>query len=512
MVRKKYIFGVRARLVLIITILLAGVSGTQYILNYHQQQAVIQRLIDLNRQINLTIQDIDRQLKSRTRPASVVTPDGVTPGTVNPGLMAQELNSFLEYADSNIDRILTQSAGFGEITARIARLRKLASMAESEPPGSSSFFNVTVSVMDEMSRKSHLWHYTISSRAIMPPADDVLQVSIPIVEEGQVHFVHMQYQISDFLEQFKRYRLTSLIVTLAVLGCGLLAALIFSGYFTRPIRRLSDGFNRIEQGDLSCRINIERSDELGQLIAGFNHMAERLKQNKELEKSIYRQERLGSLGKLAAGIAHEIKNPLNAINLSLQHLGDKLSFNSPADHELFSRYSRNIQREVGRLGKIVDTFLNFSRVSGLERSQVNLHELIEDVLTLLARDAHNKGVRFELDFTRNGLVKNIDPEKMKTVFLNLIINAIEAMPSGGKVRITTSGGRGNGPARIKISDTGCGINRENLERIFDLYFSTKEQGSGLGLAIVNDIVRDHGGEITVESDLGTGTEFTLAIP
>jgi len=246
-------------------------------------------------------------------------------------------------------------------------------------------------------------------------------------------------------------------------------------------------------------------------VAGFNHMVQRLKQNKELEKTIYRQERLSSLGKLAGGIAHEIKNPLNAINLSLQHLGDKLASDSPMDRELFNRYSGNIQREVGRLSKIVDTFLNFSRVSELERAPVNIHALIDEVLTLLARDAHARGIRIETAFAGSELVKNVDPEKMKTVFLNLIINAIEAMPSGGRLRITTFGG-GRKPAKITISDTGCGIAAEDLERIFDLYYSTKEQGSGLGLAIVNDIIRDHGGELAVQSSLGTGSDFTLTIP
>jgi len=510
MAEKKYRFGVRGRLVLLITFLLAGISGTQYILYYLQQQAVIRQLVELNRQINVTIQDIDRQIREHYRLSTASGQSGVPGPPASSRAMSQELKEFIEYVDGNFARLLTGSSGFIDIQEHIERLRKLAAQTENSP-GGSSFFKVTVSVMDEMSRKSRQWRYTVSSQAVMPPGEDILQVSIPIIEEGQVHFVHLQYQISDFLEHFQKYRTTSLVVTLFLLVSGLVISLIISGYFTRPIRQVSEGFNRIEQGDLNCQLNIERSDELGQMVAGFNQMVERLKQNKELEKSIYRQERLSSLGKLAASIAHEIKNPLNAINLSLQHLGDKLAFKSRADHELFDRYSRNIQREVARLSKIVDTFLNFSRVSDLERSPVNLNEVIEEVLTLLARDAHDRGVRFETEYSKGGLVKKVDPEKMKTVFMNLVINAIEAMPSGGRVRVTTSGG-GDTPARITVSDTGCGITRENLERIFDLYFSTKEQGSGLGLAIVNNIVRDHGGEISVSSNLGTGSDFTVTIP
>jgi len=509
MAKRKYIFGVRARLALIITLLLAGVSGTQYVINYRQQREVVNTLVELNRQINETILHIDRQLKKPLPPSQAVQP-GPGHGTdLDRTSMARELQNFIDFVQGNIGSALSHQSGFREMLDRISALQQAALVLESSP-GGSSFFRVTVSVMDEMSRKSPLWRYTISSRPLMPPADNIFQVSIPIIEQGQVRFVHMQYEISDFLENFKRSRVTSLVVTLITLGIGLIFTLLYTGHFTRPIRALSEGFSRIERGDLNCSIATKRKDELGQLVAGFNHMVQRLDQNKELEKTIYRQERLSSLGKLAGGIAHEIKNPLNAINLSLQHLGDKLAA-APFDRELFNRYSENIQREVGRLSKIVDTFLNFSRVSELERAPVNIHALIDEVLTLLARDAHTKGIRIETGFAGDELVKNVDPEKMKTVFLNLIINAIEAMPSGGRLRITTCGGGGK-PAKIIISDTGCGIAAENLERIFDLYFSTREQGSGLGLAIVNDIIRDHGGEITVQSSLGTGSDFTLTIP
>jgi signal transduction histidine kinase len=509
---KKIYFGVRTRLILIITLLLAGVSGTQFFLNYRQQQAVIGQLIELNREINQTIRDIDRQIEDRAhRVKAGIAPEARLPGgLLGRNMMLQELNSLLTYVDSNIELILTQREGSQQMLDHVARLRQLAAIAQMD--SDLTAFQVTLSVMDQMSRQSSLWHYQVSSSPyLLPSAGDVFQVSIPIIEEGQVRFVHMQYQVTDFIDQFRRSRITSLLVSLSVLGLGLIVAFVFSGHFTRPIRLLSDGFNRIEQGDLGCRIDLKRSDELGQLVDGFNQMADRLSQNKELEKSLYRQERLSSLGKLAAGVAHEIKNPLNAINLTLQHLGDKLKLGSEGDRELYDRYSRNIQREVVRLGKIVDTFLNFSRMSQIERSPVNLHELIEEVLTLLARDAHERGVRIEQKFAPGALVKNVDPEKMKTVFLNLVINAIQAMPSGGRLIIATSGGNGS-PARIAVEDTGCGIPRENLERIFDLFYSSKEGGSGLGLSIVNNIVRDHGGEIGVTSSLGTGSVFTVTIP
>jgi len=513
---KRSMFGVRVRLVLIITGLLAGVSGTQFAINYRQQQEVVAKLLELNRQINQTIHDIDRQIEKRSRQISQPGLPGPPAGGRSPGSsrMERELKSFLEFVDGNIDRLLSRPApSWPEVSERIARLRQLTSAGEinRNPEQAWSFFQVTVSVMDEMTRKGSRWRYKISSQPIVPRSDDVLQVSIPIVEEGQVRFVNLQYQITDFLENFEVYRLTSLIITLSVLVLGLLIAVVFSGRFTRPIRQLNNAFKRVEQGDLDCRVGIKRRDEIGQLVYGFNHMVQRLKHNKDLEKTFHRQERLGSLGQMAAGIAHEIKNPLNAINLTLQHLGDRLSLETPGERELFERYSQNIQREMSRLGKIVDTFLNFARVSEMERSNTDIRQVIEDVLTLVASDAHKRGVRIECAFADGSLVRMVDPEKMRTVFLNLILNAVQAMPSGGRLRIATEH-KQDSPAVITVSDTGTGIAPENLERIFDLYFSTKEDGSGLGLAIATNIVRDHGGEINVSSGLGTGSEFTITIP
>jgi len=507
---------VRARLVLIITGLLAGVSGTQFVINYRQQQEVVAKLLELNRQINQAIQDIDRQIDKRSRRVAKAGLPAMPTGSGNYGSnrMERELKSFLEFVDGNIEGLLSRPAsGWPEVAERIARLRRLTTPGRPSDNSENawSLFQVTVSVMDEMSRKGSHWRYEISSQPAVPRTNDILQVSIPIVEEGQVRFINLQYQITDFLEQFEAYRWTSLMVTLCVLGLGLLVALVFAGHFTRPIRQLNQAFKQVEQGDLDCSIGLERRDEIGQLVSGFNQMVQRLKQNQDLEKTLHRRERLGSLGQMAAGIAHEIKNPLNAINLTLQHLGDKLSLKAGEERQLYERYSQNIQRETARLGKIVDTFLNFARVSDLERSNVDLHGVIEDVLTLLASDAEKRGVRIERALSDEPLVRMVDPEKMKTVFLNLILNAIQAMPSGGRLRIATEnpGGR---PAVITVSDTGTGIAPENLDRIFDLYFSTKEDGSGLGLALAGNIVRDHGGEIKVTSSLGTGSEFTVTLP
>ncbi|MCE5271817.1 HAMP domain-containing protein [bacterium] len=509
-------FGVRSRLVLLITALLAGTSATQFYLNWRQQQEVLARLVRLNHEINQTVRDIDRQIQQRASRlsapmrASDSLPEEAAPGSVEQAAVRRELESFIQFVNSNFSRMLSGQDLERAMLEHVARLRRLADSEQPAPEGW-SFFSVTLSVMDEMSRKSPRWHYEISSNPAVQTPDNILQVSIPVIEEGQVRFVHMQYEISDFLEQFHHFQVTSLLVTLSVLGVGLTIAILFAGYFTRPIRRLSDSFNRVEQGDLDCRIEVGRRDEIGQLVDGFNRMVERLKQNKDLEKTVFRQERLSSLGELAAGIAHEIKNPLNAIRLTLQHMGDKLKLESEGDRALWERYSPNIQREVTRLTKIVDTFLNFSRMNELERSPVDLNALVEEVLTLLARDAAGRGVRVETDYAGRTLVKNVDPEKIKTVLLNLVINAIQAMPSGGRLTVRTVGGPG-APARISVADTGCGIAPENLERIFDLFYSSKENGSGLGLPIVNNIVRDHGGEIKVKSSLGTGSEFTVTLP
>ena len=518
----KYLFGIRTRLIVIITLLLAGMAVSQLIINYRQQKAVIGKLMELNGEVNQAIRVFDRIRREEIPPTSA---------TGYRSEFETELNNFLDYVETNLEDLLKdKGTGTEELARRVARLRLLAasgrqseygfqpdgghsSAAGPPAPEESSGFRRTISIIERITSRGASWHFEVTSA---PPTDQnmdrALLVSIPVVDEGQVRFINLQYQIDDFLGQFETYRLTSLIITGSVFLIGVIFAILFSNGFTRPIRRINSSFGRIEEGDLDCKIEYQHNDEIGQLTDGFNRMVDKLREKNELERALHRNERLSALGQMAAGVAHEVKNPLNAIKLTLQHLGDKLTIEDQKERQLYDKYSINIQNEVTRLGRIVDTLLDFAHVGKLEAVRVDIAQVLEDVLTLVARDAMKKGVRLESNI-EEGLVRMVDPEKMKTVFMNMVLNAIQAMPSGGRLKVRAyRDEQSNNSVMIEFEDSGTGIQKSNIEKIFDLYYTTREDGSGLGLSIANNVVREHGGRIEVESALGTGSKFKIILP
>ena len=517
----KYLFGIRTRLIVIITLLLAGMAVSQLFINYRQQQAVIGKLMELNGEVNQAIRVFDRIRREEIPPTAAA------------GYQSQfetELNSFLDYVETNLENMLKdRGSSFEELEKRAARLRLLVvgdkqseygfqpdggrTSAAGPPVSESSGFRRTISIIERITSRGASWHFEVTSA---PPTSQnierALLVSIPVIDEGQVRFINLQYQIDDFLGQFETYRLTSIIITGSVFLIGVIFAILFSNGFTRPIRIINTSFGRIEEGDLDCKIENRRNDEIGQLTDGFNRMVDKLREKNDLERALHRNERLSALGQMAAGVAHEVKNPLNAIKLTLQHLGDKLTIEDQKERQLYDKYSINIQNEVTRLGRIVDTLLDFAHVGKLETTRVDIAQVLEDVLTLVARDAQKKGIRLESSI-QEGLIRMVDPEKMKTVFMNMVLNAIQAMPSGGRLNIGAYRDElSNNAVMVEFEDSGTGIEQNNIEKIFDLYYTTREGGSGLGLSIANNVVREHGGRIEVESALGTGSKFTIILP
>jgi signal transduction histidine kinase len=224
----------------------------------------------------------------------------------------------------------------------------------------------------------------------------------------------------------------------------------------------------------------------------------------EIEEQLRRADRLSALGELSAGMAHEIRNPLGSIRAAAEILQDGID---PADkrHE----FARILVREVDRLNRVVEDFLRFARPAPVERGRLDLNEALSAVLQLTRQPALKNSVRTEL---RPGRVPPLagDREQLKQAFLNLVLNALQAMPQGGV--LTVSSEAEGGEARIRFADTGQGIAPENLEKIFNPFFTTRDEGTGLGLAITHRIVQGHGGRIEVESRVGEGTTFTVILP
>jgi signal transduction histidine kinase len=229
-----------------------------------------------------------------------------------------------------------------------------------------------------------------------------------------------------------------------------------------------------------------------------------------LERRTREAERLAELGTLTGGLAHEIKNPLSTVQLNLQLLEEDLDPKDPAQQRVINRL-RTVQREAGRLRETLDDFLRYAGKMELDKRPTDVNEVLEDLVDFFSPQAQLQRVQLRLRKWDGGkLVVPLDARLIKQAVLNLMINAMQAMSGGGELILSAS--RHDGEARIDVIDTGGGIPAESLPNIFKAYYSTKKGGTGLGLAISQRVAREHGGSLTVKSDVGKGTDFTLHLP
>ena len=305
-----------------------------------------------------------------------------------------------------------------------------------------------------------------------------------------------------------------LLVTLAVLSISTLITFMLVWRFTRPIADLSDAARRVADGDLGVRVPEQGSnDEMGQLAQRFNEMTAELEKSKELEAQLQQAEKSAVIGRLGSAIADEIRNPLNYINLTLDHLRAKYAPDEPDKRETFQKLTLQLKAEVARINQQISDFLNYSRPVKADLQPIDIRAVINDSLRIVEAQASENNIKVGVVEHENVPMILGDPEFLRSVFNNLMINAVQAMEkSGGRLNIKITRDNNDGFVRVDISDTGSGISDDNLSKIFEPYFSTKETGTGLGLAIVHKIVEMHKGIVTVESVADNGTKFTVRLP
>jgi two-component system sensor histidine kinase HydH len=226
-----------------------------------------------------------------------------------------------------------------------------------------------------------------------------------------------------------------------------------------------------------------------------------------LRREVTRSQRLASVGRLAAGVAHEIRNPLSSIKGFATYFKERYP-DRPDDQQ-----TANIMiQEVDRLNRVVGQLLELARPISVKKQRISLQDLLKDSIKLIEDRAAAKGISVQTQHAAGVDSAWGDPDRINQILLNLYLNAIDSMESGGELKVALSSDGENSEIFIRISDSGCGINPEHLSKIFDPYFTTKSTGTGLGLAIAHNIVEALGGKITVESDKEVGTTFTVALP
>jgi len=316
---------------------------------------------------------------------------------------------------------------------------------------------------------------------------------------------------------------------------GVLVVLLLSFFITtgiiRPLREMVASTRKIAEGDLSHEVPMTSQDEIGQLAESFNHMLvslkqarheledygrvledkveERSQQLRKIQAKLMQSEKLASLGRLASGVAHEINSPLNGI-LAFSHLlMRRLKDNPELQKEL-----EIIVKEATRVSAIVRGLLDFSRESKPQKRPCNINDLILHTLSLVERQAVFQNIRIARNLDSQAPILLLDANQIQQVFMNILLNAADAMGNHGTLTISSSHVPGDPFVQVKFTDTGCGIPEENLNKIFDPFFTTKadKKGTGLGLAVSYGIIDRHRGRIEVQSEVGRGTTVAIHLP
>jgi signal transduction histidine kinase len=337
------------------------------------------------------------------------------------------------------------------------------------------------------------------------------EVVVPvIVGDEQLGYVQINMLLDNIRDLQRANFIRRLFATGMVFTVGIALTIFLARRYTTPIKNLVGDFKRISAGDLSVTIPVESNDEIGEMAHGFNNMVEKLREREALEKRLNEAEHLSRVGQLASGIAHEIRNPLNYISLAIDHLKSELLPCCGDKYAELEELTDKIKEEVRRANYMVVNFMNYGRPLKLRRTEVVYRELLAKVLPVLQDRLTEQHVVVEQQIPSDLPPLWIDGELFRNCILNFVSNSSQAMPDGGT--ITLGAQLEEKQVRLTFSDQGRGISPDDIGKIFQPYFTTKDVGIGLGLAITERIIKEHGGRIEVESTIGTGTTITVSLP
>jgi signal transduction histidine kinase len=345
-------------------------------------------------------------------------------------------------------------------------------------------------------------------------ADDEVFHAIPLRGLGNDHPLLGVLLIGNsrrpYVELKRRIRGSALLVG----GAGILLAILLSTWVaarvTRPVVQLAEAARKVAAGNWDTRVDVHGHDEMAQLADSFNRMTNELLTQKE---RLLQAERVAAWRELARRLAHELKNPLFPLQLTVENLVRARAHSPEQFDEVFRESSTTLLAEISNLKKIIGRFSDFSKMPHPQLQAVQVNEILTGIAQLFQAPLQAPGrapiaCQLELDPMLTPIAA--DPELLHRAISNLVLNAMDAMPQGGTLTLRTR--RDGGNAIIEIADTGSGLTPEECERIFTPYYTSKQYGTGLGLAIVQSVVSDHNGRISVTSEPGRGTTFVIELP
>jgi nitrogen fixation/metabolism regulation signal transduction histidine kinase len=322
-------------------------------------------------------------------------------------------------------------------------------------------------------------------------------------------YIYLTLNTEDFSVFLRTSAMRRIIAALLIFIIGIVLAVFLATRYTKPIEEVVNAAKKVASGNLNQELNIRRKDEIGELSRSFNYMVEKLREERELKEKLRKAEHLAGIGQVAQSIAHEIKNPLNFISLSIDHMKE---FYRPRDQneiEKFESLVINMKNEIQRLSRFAESFLDYGKPLELNIRKTNIGQIIEDVVEIVSIMAKQRNISIIKKYeTLPELM--VDPDFIRTCIYNVIINSFEAMPKGGTLIIGAE--ESESKFSLYIEDTGAGVTEDKLTKIFEPFFTTKNKGLGLGLSLTKRIVEEHGGKVIFESKEGMGSTITLILP
>lgn len=344
----------------------------------------------------------------------------------------------------------------------------------------------------------------------------ILEIEVPIFVRGSPRrwgSIKIGLSLEEMRAEILKTRLMLIFIGCGGLLIGAFGAVLLARRITGPLKKLVEGTVKISKEDFSQKIDITSQDEIGNLAQSFNDMSRKLLLARErmevASNKLIQAEKLASIGRISAGIAHEIRNALTSVKLNIQKLvqSDRLD-ETEKEHLSIS------QEGIGQMEKFVKELLDFTRVSELNLARFSLEQILDESIKTLADTLELKKVVLEKSYEEGSPQVLVDADKLKQVFLNILRNAFEAVEEEGKINISLSllKEQEGSKIRVFISDNGCGIPEENRETIFEPFYTTKASGIGLGLPIARKIIEQHKGTIRVKENAAQGTSFEILIP
>ena len=343
------------------------------------------------------------------------------------------------------------------------------------------------------------------------PDGQVTKVARLLVKDGdRTLLVTARVTLSPQTEIVRAFRNRYLVALTAVFVATLVLLVLSVARLLRPIGELSESCEAIRRGELHDVAVRNKSGEVAALERTFNAMVASLRDKEVMEVKLRQAQRLSAIGTLAAGVAHDIRNPLNAIKLLSSHALDNLDGPDAPENERAVKPLQTIRNEVDRLEDIVSGFLSLAKERELQTAPTRIDGLLEECVRLLAKDAEQRGIRLLTELRAGDTTFMLDSQQCVRAILNVLINALEACPEGGRVRLFSR--LTDTACEIEVRDDGPGMPKEIAERAFDPYFTAKATGTGLGLSITRGIIEEHGGTIELFTQEGQGCQALIALP